>query len=234
MAGILYKTYTIRDGRVDLGDVWQIVGGRLLEAQREESLRNIAGDNTSTRMSGLTPSFLALCLIEVPTMDYISISATPRCIVAPPVTHLAAAVFYSAATQQKGESWLRRQNTNLMSPNEPFSIETVDQLAHTPEQRTTVIVNCNLSFRLCSTWVTLCIQEAFDEAHKVELNTQAALMATYLDIERYHSHHHNAKSELLYLWAKMLRAKAEVEVFELAIENAWRAIWSALADKYRI
>jgi hypothetical protein len=54
----------------------------------------------------------------------------------------------------------------------------------------------------------------------VELNTQAELMATYLDIERYHSHHRNVKSELLYLRAKMLRAKAEVEVFTLAIENA--------------
>lgn len=54
----------------------------------------------------------------------------------------------------------------------------------------------------------------------MELNTQAELMVTYLDIERYHSHHRNVKSELLYLRAKMLRAKAEVEVFALAIENA--------------
>ncbi|KAG1894624.1 uncharacterized protein F5891DRAFT_984896 [Suillus fuscotomentosus] len=101
-----------------------------------------------------------------------------------------------------------------MSPNEPFSIESVplsnapavDHLAHAPEQRTT--------------WVTPCVQEAFNEAHKAELGTQAGLMATYLEIERYHSHHRNANLELLYLQAKMLRAKAEVDVFEQAIENA--------------
>lgn len=74
-------------------------------------------------------------------------------------------------------------------------------------------------FHLCSTWGTLCVQEAFNEARKVE-NTQAGLMATYLDIECYHSHHHNADSELLCLWAKMLHAKAEVELFELALKNA--------------
>ncbi|KAG2128746.1 hypothetical protein DEU56DRAFT_915419 [Suillus clintonianus] len=167
--------------------------------------------------------------IEVPTADYVSISATPRCAVTPPiVVHSAAAAAYSAAAQQKCESWLRRQHTDLTPSNEFFSIESdlppnalaAGQLAHAPEQRTSVFVNCNPSFRLCSTWVTLCVHEAFDEARKVELSTEAGLMATYLDIERYYSHHRNAKSELLYLRAKMLRAKAEVEVFALAIENA--------------
>ncbi|KAG2105835.1 uncharacterized protein F5147DRAFT_654077 [Suillus discolor] len=153
---------------------------------------------------------------KVPTA--ISVSATRRCVVARPMA-------YSAAAQQKCESWLRRQNTNFTSPNELFSIASdppsnasaVDQLAHSPEQQTSVI--CNPSFHLCSTWVTLCVQEAFNEARKVELVAQAGLMTTYLDIEHYHSHHRDAHSELLYLRAKMLRAKAEVEVFELAIEN---------------
>ncbi|KAG2108589.1 hypothetical protein DEU56DRAFT_762535 [Suillus clintonianus] len=254
MAGILYTTYTIGDGRVDLSDIWQIVGGRLSEAQREESLKNISGDNTRRRTAErifmedrrdrcqLEVSLCSQAIdyvqqrwiiplrpIEVPTADYVSISATPRCAVTPPiVVHSAAAAAYSAAAQQKCESWLRRQHTDLTPSNEFFSIESdlppnalaAGQLAHAPEQRTSVFVNCNPSFRLCSTWVTLCVHEAFDEARKVELSTEAGLMATYLDIERYYSHHRNAKSELLYLRAKMLRAKAEVEVFALAIENA--------------
>jgi hypothetical protein len=45
-------------------------------------------------------------------------------------------------------------------------------------------------------------------------------MATYVDMEGYHSHQRNPELELLHLHAKMCRAKAEVEVYELAIENA--------------
>ncbi|KAG2124458.1 hypothetical protein DEU56DRAFT_759708 [Suillus clintonianus] len=224
----------------------EMLGGRLSEAQREESLKNISGDNTRRRTAerifmedrrGSVQAIdyvqqrwiIPLRPIEVPTADYVSISATPRCAVTPPiVVHSAAAAAYSAAAQQKCESWLRRQHTDLTPSNKFFSIESdlppnalaAGQLAHAPEQRTSVFVNCNPSFRLCSTWVTLCVHEAFDEARKVELSTEAGLMATYLDIERYYSHHRNAKSELLYLRAKMLRAKAEVEVFALAIENA--------------
>lgn len=36
----LYLLYFLLKGRVYLGDIWQIVGERLLEAQREESLRS--------------------------------------------------------------------------------------------------------------------------------------------------------------------------------------------------
>jgi hypothetical protein len=42
----------------------------------------------------------------------------------------------------------------------------------------------------------------------------------YLDLEGYNSHQRNTNSELVYLRARMHRAKAEVEVYELAIENA--------------
>ncbi|KAG2747419.1 hypothetical protein P692DRAFT_201806556 [Suillus brevipes Sb2] len=232
MAGILHKTYTIGDGRVDFGDIWQVVGGRLLEAQREESLQSFAGD--TARRCTAERTFMedrrdrSLRPIEVPTVDHASISTTRRCVVTPPIAHSADSAAYLAATQQKCESWLRRQNADLTPPSKPFPVESdpppnaaaVAQLAYPPEQRTSVIVHCNQSFRLCTTWVALRAQEALNEARKVELNTQAELMATYLDIERYHSHHRNVKSELLYLRAKMLRAKAEVEVFTLAIENA--------------
>jgi hypothetical protein len=74
-------------------------------------------------------------------------------------------------------------------------------------------------FRLLSTWVTIDAQAAFDEARKVELTTQARL-ASYLDINGYHTQHHNAQSELIFLRAKLCRAQAEAEVCALAIENA--------------
>ncbi|KAG1886925.1 uncharacterized protein F5891DRAFT_988541 [Suillus fuscotomentosus] len=76
------------------------------------------------------------------------------------------------------------------------------------------------SFCLLSTWVPPEVQDTLNEARKNELSAQAALMATYLDIDGYNSHQRNTDSELLYLRAKMHRAKAEVEVYELAIENA--------------
>lgn len=88
------------------------------------------------------PFFLALHAIEVPTVDCVSVSATPKYVVAPPMVH-------SAAVQQKCESWLRRQHTDLMSLTEPFFIESdlppntpaVNELAHAPEQQMSVIVN---------------------------------------------------------------------------------------------
>ncbi|KAG1883727.1 hypothetical protein F4604DRAFT_1920231 [Suillus subluteus] len=76
------------------------------------------------------------------------------------------------------------------------------------------------SFCLLSTWVPPSIQDTLNEACKAELSAQAGLMTTYLDIDGYNSHQRNTDLELLYLHARMRRAKAEVEVYELAIENA--------------
>jgi hypothetical protein len=45
-------------------------------------------------------------------------------------------------------------------------------------------------------------------------------MAMYLDIDGNNSYQCNTDSELLYLRVRMHHAKAEVEVHELAIENA--------------
>ncbi|KAG0698735.1 hypothetical protein DFH29DRAFT_877803 [Suillus ampliporus] len=43
----LYLLYFLLRGRVYLGDIWQIVGECLLEAQREESLQSTIGDGTA-------------------------------------------------------------------------------------------------------------------------------------------------------------------------------------------
>jgi hypothetical protein len=42
----LYLLFFLLKGRVYLGDIWQVVGERLLEAQREESLRSATEDST--------------------------------------------------------------------------------------------------------------------------------------------------------------------------------------------
>ncbi|KAG1724910.1 hypothetical protein EDB19DRAFT_1833982 [Suillus lakei] len=76
------------------------------------------------------------------------------------------------------------------------------------------------SFCLLSTWVPPGVQDTLNEARKAELSAQAGLMMMYLNIDGYNSHQCNTSSELLYLHARMHRAKAEVGVYELAIENA--------------
>ncbi|KAG2114429.1 hypothetical protein DEU56DRAFT_761839 [Suillus clintonianus] len=216
----------------------EMLGGVLSEAQREEeSLKNISGDNTRRRTAerifmedrrDRCQLEVSLCsqaidyvqqrwiireifLIHiasyrvVPTADYVSISATLRCAVTPPiVVHSAAAAAYSAAAQQKCESWLRRQHTDLTPSNEFFSIES----------------DLPPNALAAAHGLPFASTRPLMRHAKWKLSTEAGLMATYLDIERYYSHHRNAKSELLYLRAKMLRAKAEVEVFALAIENA--------------
>ncbi|KAG1876581.1 hypothetical protein DFJ58DRAFT_835890 [Suillus subalutaceus] len=107
---------------------------------------------------------------------------------------------YSAAVQHKCETWLRGQDPNfILTP----SLKSIGP-----------------SFHLSSTWVPPGVQEALDKACHLELHSQAGLVAMYLDIlEGYHSHQCNPELELHHLHVKMCCAKAEVEVYELAIEN---------------
>lgn len=101
-------------------------------------------------------------------------------------------------------------------------IVDVSTIIHTPFLVVLIVLlkSIDPSFCLSSTWVPPGVQDALNEARKAELSAQAGLMTTYLDIDGYNSHQRNANSELLYLRARMHRAKAEVEVYELAIENA--------------
>lgn len=256
----MYLLYFLLEGRVYLGDIWQIVGERLLEAQREESLRSTIGDSTVRGV--VERAFMEekrdRCQLEVSlcsqAIDYVQqrwimpmrgvavpiahnvspFSAAPRCIARPAAPYSAAAVAYLTAVKKKCEDWLRRQHAHLTPakrlssfkrhshPNgSTFSAVHQFTFAHHLECQTSVIVNSiDPSFCLLSTWVPPGVQDALNEARKAELSAQAGLMATYLDIDGYNSHQRNTDLELLYLRAKMHRAKAEVEVYELAIENA--------------
>ncbi|KAG2740819.1 hypothetical protein P692DRAFT_20880610 [Suillus brevipes Sb2] len=122
---------------------------------------------------------------------------------------------YLAAVQHKCETWLRRQDPEFY-PNCSYL-----------EQRIPVVVHSiGTSFHLSSTWVPPGVQEALDKACHVDLHSQVELMATYLDVEGYQSHQRNPELELHHLHVKMSCTKAEVAVYELAIENAPASCYS--------
>ncbi|KAG2737319.1 hypothetical protein P692DRAFT_20762079 [Suillus brevipes Sb2] len=256
----LYLLYFLLKGRVYLGDMWQMVGVRLLEAQREESLRSISGDNAVRAI--VERAFMEekrnRCQLEVSLcsqgidcvqqrrilpMRGVAIpavyntgpfSAASRCVARPAAPYSAHAVAYMTAVKRKCEGWLNRQQgdftpakrhssskLHLRSNDSASTVHHFDS-AHRRECQSSVIVNpIDPSFCLSSTWVPFDVQDSLNKARKAESSTQAGLVATYLDIDGYNSHQRNTDSELLYLRAKMHRAKAEVEVYELAIENVF-------------
>ncbi|KIK44334.1 hypothetical protein CY34DRAFT_11105 [Suillus luteus UH-Slu-Lm8-n1] len=134
---------------------------------------------------------------------------------------------YSAAVQHKCETWLRRQDPDFMPVNQLSPAMDGCPNSSYLEQRIPVVVHSiGASFHLSSTWVPPGVQEALDKACHVELHSQAELVATYLDVEGYHSHQRNPELELHHLHVRMSHAKAEVEVYELAIENAPASCYS--------
>jgi hypothetical protein len=72
---------------------------------------------------------------------------------------------------------------------------------------------------MLSTWVTTRAQEAFYEAFKIELTSQAELMAKSLANKRDSAYVRTFEQDLLTLQAKMRRAEAEIELYSLAIDN---------------
>ncbi|KAG1787810.1 uncharacterized protein HD556DRAFT_1312405 [Suillus plorans] len=216
----LYLLHFVLKGRVYLGDIWQIVGGRMLEAQREESLRSTVEDH-SNRWS-IERDFMEekrdRCQLEVSlcsqAIDHVEqrwampmrpiavavnnasyFSATSRHVIEPVAT-------YSVAARTKCETWLRRQTTDPIPPKSITLIETSLPLFSSPsaigqfalahlEQRMQVTVNSDdPSFSLRSTWVT------------------------------------STQSELIFLRATMRRAQAEAAVYTLALENSPASTYS--------
>ncbi|KAG1726035.1 hypothetical protein EDD22DRAFT_961516 [Suillus occidentalis] len=237
-----------------------MVGVRLLEAQREESLRSISGDNAVHAI--VERAFMEekrnRCQLEVSLcsqgidcvqqrrnlpMRGVAIpavyntgrfSAASRCVPRPAAPYSAHAVAHMTAVKRKCKGWLNRQQGDFtpakrhsssklhLRSNDSASTVHHFNSAHRRECQSSVIVNhIDPSFCLSSTWVPFDVQDSLNKARKAESSTQAGLVATYLDIDGYNSHQRNTDPELLYLRAKMHHAKAEVEVYELAIENAF-------------
>jgi hypothetical protein len=124
--------------------------------------------------------------IALPVNDAVYFTATSRCFTEPSAPYLGAA-------RNKCETWLRRQNSDTIPPKEITLIESSSPRLGSPlaisqftlvhlEQQTSVTVNVSVivsllaclflrslkcddpSFSLQSTWVTMCLQEAFQEA----------------------------------------------------------------------
>ncbi|KAG2136383.1 uncharacterized protein EDB93DRAFT_1254043 [Suillus bovinus] len=142
------------------------------------------------------------------------------------VTPLACSI----ATQEKCEAWLSRNEAHLILAAEPF-IETFSSLddptsaqsrlttAQEEIPKSTILNHITPSLPLLSTWVTTRAQEAFYEAFKIEQTSQAELMAKSLANECDSGYMRTSERDSFTLQAKMRRAKAEMELYTLAIDN---------------
>ncbi|KAG1806965.1 hypothetical protein EV424DRAFT_1544059 [Suillus variegatus] len=185
----------------------------------------------TTQTNGLTPHYLAMRAITTRSLVHNDSPGltTSICIAEPTVARSVSTEAcstsigaYSAAVQHKCETWLREQDPDFTPVRQLFSDKYgySNCITHLEQRMPVIVHSIDSSFHLSSTWVPPGVQEAFDKACHLELRSQTGLVATYLDMEGYHSHQRNPELELYHLHVKMCRAKAEVEVYELAIGNA--------------
>ncbi|KAG1861511.1 hypothetical protein DFJ58DRAFT_839659 [Suillus subalutaceus] len=134
----------------------------------------------------------------------------------------------SAATQEKCEAWLKRRYAYPLKDAEPLmgncsfmdgTASPVPGFTSTHEVKCkSVILNCiGPLLPLLNSWVTVDIQEVFYDALCTEQACQAGLMACSLTVNLYQR---NIELEMLILQAKMHHAKAEIELYIVAIQNA--------------
>jgi hypothetical protein len=149
------------------------------------------------------------------------------------------------ATQEMCEAWLTRNEACLIPAAEPFienfnfspldgSTASVLDHSATAKSKSAIlnvspVVIClavltplqyvTPSLPLLNTWVTVNAQKTFYEAFKIELTSQAELMAKSLANKRDSAFMRTVEKDLLTLQAKMRRAEAEIELYTLAIEN---------------
>jgi len=115
-------------------------------------------------------------------------------------------------TQAKCEAWLEGQHK---STSQPVLVKGHEA------KRTPVTPNCvEASSPLFSTGVTIDVQKAFCDALHAEQAFQAGLMIHPLTIDGNHVYQRNIGLELLILQAKVRRARAEIELYTVAVENA--------------
>ncbi|KAG1814688.1 uncharacterized protein BJ212DRAFT_1361415 [Suillus subaureus] len=137
----------------------------------------------------------------------------------------------SIATQEMCEDWLMRNEAHLIPAAEPFienyspldgsTVSILDQLTTAQEEKSksAILNHITPSLPLLSTWVTARAQEALYVAFKIELASQAELMARSFANKRDSAYMRPLERDLFTLQAKMRRAEAEIELYTLAIEN---------------
>ncbi|KAG2098753.1 uncharacterized protein F5147DRAFT_713681 [Suillus discolor] len=137
----------------------------------------------------------------------------------------------SIATQEMCEAWITRSEAYLIPAAEPFiepfspsdgsTTSGQDQLTTTQEEipKSAILNHITPSLPLLSTWVTTTAKEAFYEAFKLEQASQAELMAKSLANMRDNGYMRTRERDSFTLRAKMRRAKAEIDLYTLAIDN---------------
>lgn len=137
----------------------------------------------------------------------------------------------SIATQEMCEAWITRSEAYLIPAAEPFiesfspsdgSTTSGQDLLTTAQEETpksAILKHITPSLPLLSTWVTTRAKEAFYEAFKIEQASQAELMAKSLANTRDNGYMRTRERDSFTLQAKMRRAKAEIDLYTLAIDN---------------
>ncbi|KAG2343486.1 hypothetical protein BDR05DRAFT_989858 [Suillus weaverae] len=137
----------------------------------------------------------------------------------------------SIATQEMCEAWLTRNEAHLIPAAEPCiksflyldgsTTSVLDQFTTVQEEKSksAILNHVTPSLPLLSTWVTTGAQEAFYEAFKIEQTSQAELVAKSLANKRDSGYMRTRERDSFTLQAKICRAKAEIELYTLVIEN---------------
>lgn len=130
------------------------------------------------------------------------------------------------------EYWLTKNNTHLIPVAESGYWFLSKEESRAPISSNVSNVTVSLatftaslqcispSLPLSSTWVTTDVHEGFYNAFQEELNMQAELMTMSLATKNDNAYLRNLGLDLLILQAKMRRAQAEIELYNVAIENA--------------
>ncbi|KAG1847968.1 hypothetical protein C8R48DRAFT_677439 [Suillus tomentosus] len=244
--------------RVYPGDLWEIVGERIIEAKQESILRQhqiICADNGFTNTRHIVVEHLLMeerrkrgqmevslysqaleylqqhCMLKhsaYPVKRDVRSSATSS----HPVDRRNLSC--STATQEKCEAWLKRRYTYPLQDAEPLMGNcsfmggiacSVPGFSSAPgfatmheAKRKSDISNCiGPLLPLVNSLVTVDVQQAFYDALCTEQACQAGLVARPLTVNLYQR---NIELEMLILRAKMRRAKAEIELYTVAIQNA--------------
>ncbi|KAG1839863.1 hypothetical protein C8R48DRAFT_679732 [Suillus tomentosus] len=230
--------------RVYPADLWEIVGECTIEAQQEAILRqhqnNCAGEFAGRRhvvaehllmlerkkrsqmdVSLYTQAIEHLQQQRLRMRDILfSSSTTSTC---------AAPFACPTATRDKCEAWLKKPYIHplpfvqpLVTEKYPFLDRSTLTSPGSTTHKDTLASRVGPSLPLLSAWVTLDVQETFYDAFHVEQAYQAGLTPLFLFANGHHAYlsQHNIGLELLVLQAKMRRAKAEVGLYAMAIENA--------------
>ncbi|KAG1771812.1 hypothetical protein EDD22DRAFT_842623 [Suillus occidentalis] len=256
----LYILSHLLKNRVRPEDLWRLVGERCIEAKQEETLgrhqtichggrrgrhaaveRFLLEERKKRCDMELTLYSQAIGMLEQLRMPHIR-APTKHEIRTPSATLRHAAAFLpcvplpcaplacSIGTRDMCESWSERNGAYSNTAVGHFSNSCPSPFSHRGWSASVILMRISPSLPLLSTWVTVETQEAFYEAFRMELRMQVELMRKSVATRRSNAYLRNLGLDLLILQAKMRRAKAENQLYTLAIQNTSESGSSDLAD----